>query len=238
MKKIGMLTPSSNTVLEPVTFAMVSGISDEVSVHFSRFQVTEISLKDNALAQFNKKNLLNAAKLLADAYVDVIAWNGTSAGWLGFDSDEELCRTIEKETGIPTTTSVLALNESFKMLHAVNYGLVTPYTEDVNEKIIANYETIGLNCIKHEASHLYVNHQFSAINEDEIMKMVGYVAEAKPDAITTFCTNLKAAPLVEQLENEYQIIILDTISVVVWKCLKMIGVKTEKIKGWGKLFQY
>ena len=36
-----MLTPSSNTMLEPVTAAMVSTL-EGVAVHFSRFTVTEI----------------------------------------------------------------------------------------------------------------------------------------------------------------------------------------------------
>lgn len=43
--KLGMLTPSSNTALEPITSAMVSGLPN-VSAHFSRFTVTEISLRD------------------------------------------------------------------------------------------------------------------------------------------------------------------------------------------------
>ena len=34
--RLGMLTPSSNTALEPITRAMLAGIAD-VSVHFSRF---------------------------------------------------------------------------------------------------------------------------------------------------------------------------------------------------------
>jgi maleate isomerase len=37
--RIGILTPSSNTVLEPVTHEMTRGLND-VSVHFSRLRVT------------------------------------------------------------------------------------------------------------------------------------------------------------------------------------------------------
>ena len=48
---LGMLTPSSNTVLEPVTAAMIAGLP-EVSAHFSRFPVTEIALSERALKQF------------------------------------------------------------------------------------------------------------------------------------------------------------------------------------------
>jgi maleate cis-trans isomerase len=99
---LGMLTPSSNTVLEPVTSAMVSGLP-EVSAHFGRFRVTEISLKDQALGQFGDEPILEAARLLADARVDVIAWNGTSSGWLGFEADRTLCRRITEETTLATS---------------------------------------------------------------------------------------------------------------------------------------
>src|SRR5215212_9183266 len=92
--RIGMLTPSSNTVLEPTTAAMLSGLAD-VTVHFARFKVTEIALSDEALGQFDDAEILQAAELLAHAKVDVIGWNGTSASWLGFDRDERLCERIE-----------------------------------------------------------------------------------------------------------------------------------------------
>src|SRR5256885_7827117 len=74
---LGMLTPSSNTILEPVTTAMVTGLP-EVTAHFSRFKVTEIALSEPALAQFDDSEILAAAELLAHAKVNVIAWNGTS----------------------------------------------------------------------------------------------------------------------------------------------------------------
>ena len=38
---LGMLTPSSNTILEPVTTRMIADIA-EASVHFGRFKVTEM----------------------------------------------------------------------------------------------------------------------------------------------------------------------------------------------------
>ena len=45
---------------------------------------------------------------LADAKVDVIAWNGTSSGWLGFEASTSACAAaITEATGIPATTSVL-----------------------------------------------------------------------------------------------------------------------------------
>src|ERR1700685_1915950 len=104
--RLGMLTPSSNTALEPITNAMLAGIAD-VSVHFSRFKVTEIALSESALRQFDDSEILRAAEVLAHAQVDVIPGNGPSAGWLGFDRDERLCERITAATGIRACTTVL-----------------------------------------------------------------------------------------------------------------------------------
>src|SRR3979490_3605635 len=84
--RLGMLTPSSNTVLEPVSTAIVAELP-EVSVHFGRFKVTEIALSEQALKQFDDTEIMRAAELLAHAKVDTIAWNGPSASWLGLDRE-------------------------------------------------------------------------------------------------------------------------------------------------------
>ena len=64
---VGMLTPSSNTVLEPYMCAILQQLLPEVTAHFQRFTVREISLDDKAMAQFRNESLIEAAKLLNDA---------------------------------------------------------------------------------------------------------------------------------------------------------------------------
>ena len=213
---LGMLTPSSNTVLEPVTTAILQDL-EHVTAHFGRFRVTEISLSQSALGQFDDRPLLTAAELLADAKVDVIAWNGTSAGWLGFERDVQLCDRIQSATGIPATTSVLALNEIFQQQQITQFGLVTPYLDDVQSRILQNYQAAGFDCIAERHLKLSVNFSFSEVSAETINQQVRAVAQAKPQAITTFCTNLRAAPCVAELETELGIPIYDTISIVVWK---------------------
>src|ERR1700754_3249879 len=164
--RLGMLTPSSNTALEPITSAMLAGIAD-VSVHFSRFKVTEIALSETALAQFDDSEILRAAELLAHAKVDVIAWNGTSASWLGFDRDERLCERITEATGIRACTTVLAYRDLLQRLDNARVGLVTPYTADVQQKILANWRSQGLNCVSERHLSLSDNFSFAEVAEAE-----------------------------------------------------------------------
>ena len=233
---IGMLTPSSNTALEPITTMMLAGLPD-ASAHFGRFRVTQIALNDSALKQFDDSNILAAAELLADAELHAIAWNGTSSSWLGFDADEKLCQRITERTGIPAGTSVLAINEILKATGARDIAFVTPYTDDVQERIGANYARAGFNVVAERHLGLSHNFSFSEVSEQEIIAMVRAVAQARPQAIIPLCTNLKAAPLVEQLEREIGIPIYDSISTAVWKCLKLAAVDPRRVAGWGRLFR-
>ena len=238
MKRIllGMLTPSSNTTLEPVTSRMISGIA-EASAHFGRFKVTEIALSKSALGQFDDSEILRAAELLAHAKVDVIAWNGTSAGWLGFDSDERLCRRITEATGIPACTSVLAQNEIFRVAGVERMGLVSPYLDDVQAAIVRNYAAAGIECVAERHLGLRDNFSFSEVGEEEIASMVREVAAAKPDAISILCTNLRGAPLVDALERETGVLVCDSIATVVWKSLLLAGADPRRVTGWGRIFR-
>ena len=141
--RIGVLTPSSNTALEPLTSAMVSSLPG-VSAHFSRFTVTEISLRDQSLNQFDDSKILEA-------------------------------RTL---------------------------GLVSPYVEDVQQKIIANYRGIGIDCVAEQHLGITVNFKFGEVEPDTLRAMLREAAKAQPDAMTVMCTNLHAAQLVEELEAE------------------------------------
>ena len=232
---LGMLTPSSNTILEPVTTAMLAGLP-EVTAHFSRFKVTEIALSGPALAQFDDSEILRAAELLAHAKVDVIAWNGTSSGWLGFERDVQLCERITAATGIAACTAMLALNEILEITGAKRVGFVTPYLDDVQARINANYEKTGFSVVADRHLRMQDNFSFSTVTAEAMRAMTREVAAARPDAIAIVCTNMRGAPLAEELEAQLGIPVYDTVSTTVWKSLKVAGVETGRVKGWGRLF--
>jgi maleate isomerase len=232
---LGMLTPSSNTVLEPVTTAMLAGLP-EVTAHFSRFKVTEIALSGAALAQFDDSEILRAAELLAHAKVNVIAWNGTSSGWLGFERDAMLCERIRAATGIAACTAMLALNEILEITGAKRLGFVTPYLDDVQMRINANYEKAGWTVAADRHLRMQDNFSFSTVTAGQLKQMTDEVAAAKPDAIAIVCTNMRGAPLAEELEAAHGVPVYDSVSTTVWKSLKVAGVDTRRVKGWGRIF--
>ncbi|MGI9508559.1 MAG: maleate cis-trans isomerase family protein [Geminicoccaceae bacterium] len=235
--RLGMLTPSSNTVLEPLTARMLEGLP-EVSAHFGRFAVTEISLGHQARGQFEIEPMLDAASLLADARVGVICWNGTSAGWLGLDQDKRLCAAIEDRTGIPACSSVLALAEIFRMTGLRRFGLVTPYLDEIQTAIIRTFEKEGFICPSERHLGDPGNFSFAEVSEETLCRMCREVAkDGEVEAITIFCTNLKGAAVVADMEAELGLPIYDTIATALWSSLRKTSIDPKAVEGWGRLFQ-
>jgi len=234
--QLGMLTPSSNTTLEPMCYAMLAGVPN-VSVHFARFRVTEISLSAAARGQFSRDGMLHAAELLADARVDSICWNGTSASWLGFDRDRDLCTAIQHATGVSATSSVLAMVELLRTAGLTRLGLVSPYIDRVQQQISETLAGEGFEIVAERHLGLSENFAFAAVTPRQIEDMIRATAKASPQAILIMCTNLHAAPLVEALERELGVTILDSVATAIWGGLRIAGVDPKRVNGWGRLFQ-
>lgn len=234
--RLGMLTPSSNTALEPATYGLLSPVPD-VTAHFARFPVTEIALSASALGQFDTRPILQAAELLSHAKTDVIAWNGTSASWLGFERDKQLAAAVTERTDIRATTAILALNDILRLLNAKRIAMVTPYLEDVQAKIIANYQAAGFHCVAERHAGLQDNFSFAALPATELEAMIMAVATEKPDAIAIICTNMDATRLAPQIEARTGIPVIDSIACTLWGALKAAGIDTAPLRAAGRIFQ-
>ncbi len=235
MPRLGMLTPSSNTVLEPLTASMLHGHPD-ITAHFSRFKVTEIALSDSALDQFAYEPILSAAELLSHARCDVIAWNGTSASWLGFDRDEELVRRIERATGIRAATCVLGYRALVRRLRLGNIGLISPYTGDVQARIVDTWSKAGLRIGAETHLGLRDNFSFATISEEWIDAALGRMAGAGCDAAVILCTNMRGALPAARLEATLGIPILDSVAVTLWSALDALGADKGAFTPWGRWF--
>jgi len=218
VRRLGMLVPSSNTVVEAETPKLLPS-DGSVTCHVARLPVVTIAADDGSRGQFDTGRVLAATALLADAQVDLILWNGTAASWLGFDRDRRLADAIERQTQIPATTAVLAINNQLARLGARRIGLVTPYVEALEADIVRNYATIGVEIVASERLDITDNIAFGRVPPQQIAGMIRAVARQRPDAIVVMCTNLAGASLVDPLGAELGIPVVDSVRTAIAQCL-------------------
>jgi len=231
--RIGMIVPSSNTCLEPMSYRIL-GEREDVTIHSARIPVTRIALDSGSDRQFDAAGMRAAAELLATADVDVIAWNGTSGSWLGAGHDRAIVEEITAATGIPATTSTLAYLDAFERFAAKSIGLLTPYTPDVNEQVILRYQAEGIEVSGHRALGLSDNESFARVRPEALVEPSVDLASDRPDALVYLCTNLYGAPVTEEVELRTGVAVLDSVAVTLWRCLDLAGAPLLDAR-WGRL---
>lgn len=218
VRRIGLMLPSSNTVVEPEAHKLIPQ-DGSITLHFSRFRVTVIANDAASTRQFEFEPMLQAALLLADAKVDRIVWAGTAASWLGFARDEALAKAIESRCGIPATTAVIAINAQLLKLGAKRIGLVTPYVAAIEERIIENYRQWGVEVIASRRLDLSVNTDYAAVQPECIEAMSRDVASAHPDAVVIMCTNLRYGVRARDVSLAKNLPVIDSVAATISACL-------------------
>lgn len=231
---VGVITPSGNTVVERISLG-VARLLPEVSMHFSRTPVFGSS--DPSPDSYAVDGFLHAARLLAHATPDVLVWNGSKGAGIGFDHDRTLVETIQRETGIRTTTSLLGLEALMNAQSLRRIAVVTPYNDASQRKTLDCLAREGYECIAHAHAGLSDNLSYASVPAAQIAAMVREVAAAKPQAIVCLCTNFPAAVVAAEMEAELGLPVYDSTALGVWHAMQLAGVDTRPAAGlWGSLF--
>lgn len=236
LKKVGHITPSCNTVLEPVTAMLNAAVARDVSHHFTRIPVENISLLDTDVGQFTTPTMLAAAQSLCDGDMDAIVWNGTSGCWNGPAADEAMCGEVERATGVLMSTSTLAQFEVLRRLGITRFGLAVPYTDAVTERTIATYAEAGFDAVSHANLGMAVGKEMANVNLSRIRDLLRQADSPGAECLVVICTGLPAALVVEEMEQELGKPIFDSVAVTFEKALSLVGLRRPFAK-WGVLLR-
>jgi maleate isomerase len=216
---------------------MFHAFSDAASVHYARFRVVEISLSPVSRGQFDSAPILEAAERLAETEPDLIVWNGTSAAWLGLETDHNLCAAITQSTGVPATSTSLAFDALFRGMGLRRIGMVTPYLPEIQMRIVENFATRGITVVAEAHLSDMGNHSFASYGPDVVSGLVRRVAGAGPEAIAIICTNFRGAGVADGLETELSVPVFDSVAVTAAYAMHRTGLDSSAVRGWGSVFQ-
>lgn len=231
---LATITPSGNRVVEQVTQAIAAGVPG-LSTQFTRIPVHGDT---GGVTAYDWERMVDAATLLSHARPDVICWNGTKGGALGFDVDRELCQRLARATGIKTTTAALSILDALGQIRARRIALVTPYDAVYQNKCLAAFRAQGFDCVSERHSGLNDNFSYGEVPASEIIAMTrAALSEAKADAVIYFCTNFPGAAVAAVIEKECGVTVLDSTALGIWGALRAAGFDTRAVKGWGRVFE-
>ena len=198
--RIGLLVPSSNTVME-VDF--YRDLPPAVTVHTGRMylEAATVTGEEVMLDEYT----IPAARVVATAAPDFVVFGCTSAGALrGADYDSELCRRITEVTGVPTISVIKSVGDALRAHGGSRVAILTPYLDELNQPIRASIEAEGFEVIAMHGMGIGQNLDIGRVEPTEIVEFARRTLGVSLDADTLFvsCTNLQALsapPLLEEL---------------------------------------
>jgi maleate isomerase len=172
--------------------------------------------------------------ILPSIPLDVVAFGCTSATMtLG---EETIFAEIRKaRPNVACTTPVTSALAAFKALGATGIGLLTPYSPDINEGLVAYFNGRGINIAAVATFNRQDDREAARISVASIEAAAEQLAKAPGvDAIFVSCTSLRIAEAVEALEKRIGVPVTSSNHSMAWHCLRLAGV--EGVLPGGRLF--
>jgi maleate isomerase len=218
--RIGMLVPSGNIVAEEQVRAMVPA---EVALHVTRLPLTGSS--DAALSAMIG-NLPQAAQLLADARVDLIAFNCTAVSTRSPGADADIARQITQATHTPALSTGEALVEGLRALKARRIVLVTPYVAPIVEREAAYFAHNGFEVLAAVGNGIDSNWDMAQAPPQTWYDLALANRDDTAEAYVLSCTAIRSAEVIEALESALGRPVLTSNQALAWFATRRAGVST------------
>lgn len=232
--RLGLLVPSGNSVAEPELQAM---LPPGVTALVTRLELRGSS-EPELLAMIGA--LEPAARLLADARPDLIAFHCTAVSTFAPAMAAGIRGRIEAAAGIPACATADGILAALAVLGARRILLVTPYIDAVHDREIGFLAEHGITVVGGDRMGIDTNAEMARIPPEAIAARVraamvpGAEAGAGAEACFISCTAIRSAGLIAGLEAELGLPVLTSNQAMAWHATRRLGLG-DAVPGFGRL---
>jgi maleate isomerase len=197
-KRLGLLVPSSNTIMEQ---DLQRGLSDIANVHTARMYLVETTEKGESamLDEYFPRAVEDIASLKPHAVV----FGCTSAGALrGRAYDKDLCERIQARTGAAAISTIDAASSALAESGHQRVSVLTPYIDELNVRVRASIEDAGVEVIEIAGLGITDNFRLAEPTPSEIANhAVELIRRTNPSMLFISCTNFRSLEAAQRIES-------------------------------------
>jgi maleate isomerase len=220
-RRVGLLVPSSNSVMEVDFYRRIPA---GITIHTARMFMEETT--PEAESEMLDEYTFPAARALATVRPHVIVFGCTSAGALrGNAADARLCEELSEETGIPVVSTIVSVRRAIGRRGSRRAGVITPYVDELNEKIKESLEADGVEVVGIEGLGITENFAIAQVRPEDIVDFAERsFADADIDLLFASCTNFRALDAVDAIQNRLGVPALTSNLAVLEGVLAAVGI--------------
>lgn len=232
-RRVGILLPSANNVLEPEIYTMSPKV---VTYHTARLynKLTDVRELLSMLAQIER-----STKEVISAGCELILYACTSGSFAkGAGYDQEVVSMINRHApGIPVVTAAGALIEALSCLKLRRVAVCTPYLDEVNEQARNFLQGNGVTVLSLKG--LQITHALAVgdVLPDQVLQLAIDVDRLDAEGIVISCTNLRTTEVIDELEALLGKPVITSNQASLWAVLRRLSVNAP-VMGYGRLLRH
>jgi maleate isomerase len=199
-RRVGVIVPSSNTVVE-LDFQRAN--PGTISAHFARAFLAETT--PAAEQMMIERHVPPAAIDLRSAKVEILAFACTSAAaMLGVDGERKLIDQLTELAGAPVVSTNEAVARSLEAADAGRVAVLTAYVDELNQAIGTTLRQRGVEVGLIEGMGITDNYRIAEVTPAEIVEFAEDRLHLRNfDTLFISCTNLRAMEATADLEKRF-----------------------------------
>jgi maleate cis-trans isomerase len=223
--KIGLMVPANNTTMESELLAWLPAGASCRTLRIPRQQ----GLLTTADIPAYVGQAESMARAFAEDPVDVVVYGCTAAGILaGPERDRAIAASLQAITGRPVVTTASSMVASLQEEDAESIALVTPYQDEVNERLKAFLAHSEIRVRSMRSLGATNVEELGAIGAEAVAALARETVDGECDALFIACSQLPTRAIVGPLEREFQRPVWSSIKATAWRACNALGVALNK----------
>lgn len=210
--RVGLMVPSSNTVMEVDFVRELSGLC---SVHTARMYMVETTR--SAEITMVETYAPEAARDLGTINPDLVVFGCTSAASLfGADYDTALCERLGGISGAPTLGVLTAVGQALAATQGKRLAVITPYVDDLTTSVARAAESGDRRVVAAVGMGISDNVKLCEPTPEDIVRFSrDSLHGVEFDVLLVSCTNFRALEAMPMLEREFNVPVVTSNSAMI-----------------------
>lgn len=219
--RIGLVVPANNTTMEP---ELVAWLPPGATCRTLR-----IPRQKGLLTLADIPAYVGQAEAMAETFgadsVDLVVYGCTAAGILaGPERDAAIAASLARITGKPVVTTASSMVASLREDGAADIALVTPYSDEVNERLRAFLSHADIRVRNMRSLGAANVEELGAIGAEGVACLARETVDSGCDALFIACSQLPTRAIVGPLEKEFHRPVWSSIKATAWRACDALGV--------------
>jgi maleate isomerase len=227
---LGLIALASDSVIEPELTTFLP--RDGISLYVGRIPV----LKKAGVAKLQAMEAQipeAAARILPDENLAAIGF-GCTSGSMVIGPDGVAAAVHGSRPGVPVTNPVSAALKGLRALGLKRIALITPYVDEVNERVGAFVTGQGFEVVTKGSFKQPGDYWISRVPPEAIFEAGRELGSADVDGLFISCTALRCSSVIARLEDAIGKPVVTSNQAMAWDFLRLAGCD-DVVEGYGQL---